>query len=471
MNVTIIGSGYVGLVAGTCLAEMGNQVFCVDNNPQKVTSLCMGNLTIFEPDLQVYFERNLREDRLHFMTDLGKAVQHAEIIFLALPTPSSEDGSADLSHVLYVAGEIAQLLTDNPTLGYRVIVNKSTVPVGTAEKVQAVLQDAGLKAGHDFDVVSNPEFLREGVAVADFMKPERVVIGTTSERAADLMKLLYEPFVRQGNPILVMDTRSAEMTKYTANAILATRISFMNEIANVCEQVGANVDEVRLGIGFDSRIGKQFLYPGIGFGGSCFPKDVKALRTTAQQHNYDFQLLQAVLAVNEKQRITLAGRVASYFGGSLEGRLITVWGLAFKPNTDDVREAPALWTIQALLDAGATVTAFDPEAIPTTRAVLGDTITYAENAYDALFGADALVICTEWNEFRRPDFDAVKARMKQYIIFDGRNVFSPQRMAEQGFDYFSIGRPYINPSVYGHHHWKPGQQDVNLYSVSANGNQ
>lgn len=447
MKVAIIGTGYVGLVSGTCFSEMGNKVVCVDIDARKVEKLSAGELTIFEPGLEVFLERNLRERRLSFTTDLKKAVDASDIIFLALPTPPGEDGSADLSYVLGVAQDIGEILKADPESSYKVIVNKSTVPVGTAARVQAVFQEAGLILGQDVDVVSNPEFLREGVAVDDFMKPERVVVGTQSERAADLMRMLYEPFVRQGNPIVVVDERSSEMIKYAANAFLATKITFMNEIANVCERVGANVDHVRIGIGLDSRIGKQFLYPGIGFGGSCFPKDVQAMKRTAEDHDYDFQILQAVLAVNDRQRLVLAERVIDHFGGSLAGKQVAVWGLAFKPNTDDVREAPSHYIIRALLDAGATITAFDPEANDTTQAVLGDAITYVTDDYEALNNADVLVICTEWNEFRRPDFEEMHRRLKQPLIFDGRNLYDVQRMADLGFNYHSIGRPHHQPAA------------------------
>lgn len=424
---------------------MGNEVVCVDIDEHKVAKLRAGELTIYEPGLEVFFERGLRERRLHFTTDLAEAVEHAQVIFLALPTPPSEDGSADLSYVLGVARQIGFLLAENPKHSYKVVVNKSTVPVGTADKVRGVLEDAGLIAGRDFDVVSNPEFLREGVAVEDFMKPERVVIGTSSDRAAGIMRQLYEPFVRQGNPILIVDERSSEMTKYAANAFLATKITFMNEIANLCERVGSNVDNVRRGIGLDSRIGKQFLYPGIGFGGSCFPKDVQALARTAREYDYDFQILASVLDVNEKQRAKLVGEVADYYGDDLRGKHVAIWGLAFKPNTDDIREAPAHYIIQGLLDQGATVAAFDPEATETTRNIFGDTIRYAEDAYAALKDADALVICTEWNEFRHPDFEQVKSILNVPVIFDGRNLYDPVRMAELGFEYYSIGRPHYAP--------------------------
>lgn len=446
MKLSVIGTGYVGLVSGTCFAEMGNDVVCVDIDEGKVDMLKSGRMPIFEPGLDVYFKRGLREDRLHFTTNLRQAVAHGEVIFLALPTPPGADGAADLSFVLGVAQGIADLLVADPSLGYKIIVNKSTVPVGTAQQVREVFEAAGLESGKDVDVVSNPEFLREGVAVEDFMKPERVVIGTGSSRAAETMQLLYEPFVRQGNPILVMDERSAELTKYAANAFLATKITFMNEMANLCDLVGGNVDKVRVGIGLDSRIGKQFLYAGIGFGGSCFPKDVQALERTASAYGYDFQILKSVLDVNERQRTLMARRVVEHFGGTLDGRKVAVWGLAFKARTDDVRESPAHVVIRGLLAAGAEVRAFDPEAMGTTRAVLGDAISYATDVYDAIDGADVLVICTEWHEFRRPDMARVRALLKQPLIFDGRNLFDPFRMAQQGIDYHSIGRPHVQPA-------------------------
>ncbi|MEM8556513.1 MAG: UDP-glucose/GDP-mannose dehydrogenase family protein [Bacteroidota bacterium] len=452
MRVSVIGTGYVGLVSGTCFSEMGNDVVCVDIDEAKVAKLTGGELTIFEPGLELYFERNLREDRLHFTTELAPAVEHADIIFLALPTPPGEDGSADLRYVLGVAHDIGELLAANPNWGYKVIVDKSTVPVGTADLVTAAISEAGVAEGERFDVVSNPEFLREGVAVDDFMKPERVVIGTSSEKAADLMTQLYEPFVRSGNPIIVMDEKSAEMTKYAANALLATKITFMNEIANVCDRVGADVDKVRRGIGTDSRIGPKFLYAGIGFGGSCFPKDVQALVRTAEQNDYPFEILQAVLNVNEEQRTILMPRIEAELG-DLSGKKIAMWGLAFKPNTDDVREASSHAMIRALTAAGADVVAYDPEAIETTRPLLGEgalnngSIHYTTDSYGALIGADALVICTEWPEFRRPDFERVKTLLKEPILFDGRNLYDHDRMADAGFRYFSIGRPYVAPSV------------------------
>lgn len=441
MKLAIIGTGYVGLVTGTCFAEMGNQVTCVDIDAGKIEKLRRGKLTIFEPGLELIFERNLRENRLHFTTQLAEAVTDSEVVFLALPTPKGGDGAADLSFVLGVAREIGKLIAAEETDSYRVIVNKSTVPVGTADLVRSVIEEAGLTAGERFDVVSNPEFLREGLAVDDFLKPERVVIGTSSPRAQSVMQNLYEPFVRNGNPILNMDERSSELTKYAANAFLATKITFMNEIANLCERVGANVEFVRHGIGTDSRIGKQFLYAGIGYGGSCFPKDVHALKRTAATYDYEFPVLDAVIRVNDRQHDALVSKVASYFDGSLKNRHFAVWGLAFKANTDDVRESPAHAVINALLAQGATVTAFDPEAVETTRAVLGDTIAYAPDIYEALKDADALIVCTEWNEFRQPDFTKLKVTLKQPAVFDGRNLFNPQTMAESGFDYFSIGRP------------------------------
>lgn len=445
MNIAVIGTGYVGLVTGTCFAEMGNNVTCVDIDEKKVEQLRAGKITIFEPGLEVFFERNLREERLLFTTDLAKGIEGAEVIFLALPTPPGEDGSADLSYVMGVARNIAKLKQEDARGEYTVVVNKSTVPVGTADKVRSVMTEAGLTSGKDFDIVSNPEFLREGAAVDDFMKPERVVIGTSSEKAAEVMTLLYEPFVRQGNPIVVMDERSSEMTKYAANAFLATKITFMNEIANLSEIVGANVDKIRIGIGLDSRIGKHFLYPGIGFGGSCFPKDVQALDRTADQNGYRFEILKSVLEVNERQRHKLVGLIQEHFGDDLTGRHFAIWGLSFKPNTDDVREAPSHVIIRGLVEAGATVTAYDPEALETTRAVLGDLAEYADDDYEALRDADALVICTEWNEFRRPNFEKIKSLLTAPLIFDGRNLYDPKRLAEMGFDYYSIGRPRFAP--------------------------
>ncbi len=439
MNLAVVGTGYVGLVTGTCFAETGNRVVCVDIDAKKVERMRQGEVPIYEPGLENLFERNTKQGRLSFTTDLASAVADAEVIFLALPTPPGEDGSADLSYILGVADDLSKLIKD-----YKVIVDKSTVPVGTAEKVHAALAahaDPSL-----FDVVSNPEFLREGVAVDDFLKPDRVVIGAGSERAQRVMRQLYVPFVRQGNPIIFMDVRSAEMTKYAANSYLATRISFMNEIANLCEKVGANVDMVRIGMGSDSRIGKRFLFPGVGYGGSCFPKDVQALAKTAEDYAYDFRILKSVMSTNDKQRIILAQRLIDHFGGDLHGRHIGLWGLAFKPNTDDIREAPALYIIRQLLDAGATITAFDPEAMPNVHRLLGDQIGFANDQYEALHNADALVIVTEWSVFRTPNFRDMKQRMKTPVIFDGRNLYDLHQMEESGFYYESIGRAVVGPS-------------------------
>jgi UDPglucose 6-dehydrogenase len=436
MKIAIVGTGYVGLVSGVCFAEMGNDVTCVDIDRGKVARLKKGQLPIYEPGLEPFFQRGIREGRLDFTTSLRRAIRPADVVFLALPTPPAEDGSADLSHVLGVACNLGSHLS-----GYTVIVTKSTVPVGTADRVRQAIESSGLRPGVDFDVVSNPEFLREGAAIEDFMRPERVVVGTSSQRAAQLISRLYEPFVRQGNPILIMDERSAELTKYAGNAFLATKISFMNEIANLCEMVGANVDAVRRGIGTDSRIGKQFLYPGLGFGGSCFPKDVSALRRTADGAGYDFRILDAVLDVNGDQFKRLVERVVADLGPDLTGQRIAVWGLAFKANTDDVRESPAHKVIEALLARGATVVAYDPEALTSTRRVLGDRIEYADGPYAALGGAEALVVCTEWSAFRRPDFATVKRLMSHPRVFDGRNLYDPEEMEEAGFQYVSVGRP------------------------------
>jgi UDPglucose 6-dehydrogenase len=436
MNLAVIGTGYVGLVTGTCFAETGNNVICVDIDVNKVEKLRNGEITIYEPGLENLFERNTKQGRLKFTTDLKEAVDAAQIIFLALPTPPGEDGSADLSYIMGVAKQLSLLIKD-----YKVIIDKSTVPVGTAEKVHAIIAEHASE--NLFDVVSNPEFLREGVAVEDFLKPDRVVIGTNSERARKIMKQLYEPFVRQGNPIYFMDERSAEMTKYAANSYLATRISFMNEIANLCERVGANVDMVRMGMGSDSRIGKRFLFPGVGYGGSCFPKDVQALAKTANDFAYDFNILNAVMGVNDKQRYTLADKIKAYFGDTLSGRTIGIWGLAFKPNTDDIREAPALYTIEALLEAGASVKAFDPEAMENIQRYFGDRIELCKDQYEVLINADALAIITEWSVFRTPSFQVMKELMKNEIIFDGRNLYDLELMADHGFHYHSIGRETV----------------------------
>lgn len=436
MNIAVIGTGYVGLVSGTCFAEMGNRVICVDIDEKKIAKLQAGEVTIYEPGLEPLFVRNMLQDRIRFTTNLREAVEKSQIIFLALPTPPDEDGSADLSYVLGVAAQLGPMLNE-----YKVVVNKSTVPVGTAEKVRAVIAQ---EAKYPFDVVSNPEFLREGIAIEDFLRPDRVVIGCSSDQARQLMEQLYEPFVRQGNPVYMMDERSAEITKYAANAYLATRITFMNEIANLCETLGADVDMVRLGMGSDNRIGKRFLFPGIGYGGSCFPKDVSALAQIARQNHYNFQILHSVLEVNHKQRISLIPKIKAYFHNQLKGKHFAVWGLAFKPNTDDVREAPAIYTINHLLAEGATVTAFDPEAMETTRQVLGNQITYASNPYEALKNADALIIATEWQVFRTPDFEYMKELLNNAVIFDGRNLYKPAILQQEGFFYQSIGRKVVN---------------------------
>ena len=437
MKIAVVGTGYVGLVTGTCFAETGNDVTCIDNNLEKVESLRDGRITIFEPGLDVLFERNRDQGRLHFTHSLADGIRGAQIIFLALPTPPGDDGAADLSYVLGVAADLSRLITT-----YTVIVDKSTVPVGTAEKVHNVLAQ---HLSHElFDVVSNPEFLREGVAVEDFMKPDRVVIGLSSDRARVIMEKLYKPFVRQGNPILFMDERSAEMTKYAANAYLATRISFMNEIANLCERTGANVDDVRRGIGSDSRIGKRFLFPGVGYGGSCFPKDVQALSLTSKEHQYPFRILEAVMEVNRRQKHILSQKIVDYFKGHLAGKKIAVWGLAFKPNTDDVREAPAMDIIRDLLDAGATVHATDPEAMPNFSKYFDGPVTYIDDHYAVLDDADALAIVTEWGEFRTPDFNQIRRRMNSPVVFDGRNIYDLEDVPED-FYYASIGREIIYP--------------------------
>ncbi len=441
MKIAVIGTGYVGLVTGTCFAETGNNVICVDIDKNKVDKLSSGQITIFEPGLEKLFLRNQKEGRLHFTTSLEQAIENAVIIFLALPTPPGEDGSADLSYILGVAKQLGKLLKPSD---YKVIVDKSTVPVGTAEKVNAaILSSAATNIEQSFDVVSNPEFLREGVAVDDFMKPDRVVIGTTSEKAMKIMNDLYAPFVRQGNPLIFMDEKSAELTKYAANSFLAVKITFMNEIAQLCERLGADVDMVRRGIGSDERIGRRFLFPGIGYGGSCFPKDVQALAKSSDEVKYDFKILDAVMEVNELQKLHLIPKIESYFNGDLKGKHLAIWGLAFKPNTDDIREAPAFYMIESLLKSGATVSAFDPEAMQNSKQVLGDSIQFAENQYDSLKNADALIIATEWNEFRAPDFEKVSGLLKNKAIFDGRNLFDLQQMNDLGYHYESVGRKKI----------------------------
>ena len=440
MKIAVIGTGYVGLVTGTCFAETGNEVICVDIDKAKVDKLASGKITIYEPGLEKIFLRNQKETRLHFTTSLTDGIKDAQVIFLALPTPPGEDGSADLKYILGVAKDLGGLIKAGD---YKIIIDKSTVPVGTADKVRdALLNNGGIKG--TFDIVSNPEFLREGVAVDDFMKPDRVVIGTSSEKAKKVLSDLYGPFVRQGNPIIFMDEKSAELTKYAANSFLATKITFMNEIAQLCELLGADVDMVRKGMGSDERIGRRFLFPGIGYGGSCFPKDVQALAKSSTEVNYNFKILDAVMEVNEKQKLHLVPKIKAWFKNDLAGKKVAIWGLAFKPNTDDIREAPALYIIDALIEAGATVSTFDPEAMKNVKDLIGDKITYAESQYEALEGADCLVIATEWSEFRTPDFTKIAALLKNNVIFDGRNLFDLQQMQDLGFHYVSIGRKEIN---------------------------
>lgn len=432
MKIAVVGTGYVGLVTGTCFAETGNRVTCVDIDIKKVNKLSNGEITIYEPGLEKIFLRNTKEGRLKFTTNLEEGIKDAEIVFLALPTPPGADGSADLKYILGVANDLGKILTD-----YMVIVDKSTVPVGTAAKVHAAVA-ANYKG--EFDVVSNPEFLREGVAVDDFMKPDRVVIGTMSERARKVMGELYSPFVRQGNPVIYMDEKSAELTKYAANSFLATKISFMNEIAQLCEKVGADVDMVRKGIGSDGRIGRRFLFPGIGYGGSCFPKDVQALIMSSEEVGYNFQILKAVEEVNELQKLHLIPKIKAYFMNDLKGKHFALWGLAFKPNTDDIREAPALYIIDSLIKEGATVTAYDPEAMHNVQNLLGHKVNYAADQYSTLAGADALIIATEWSEFRTPDFEIIESKLKNKVIFDGRNLFDVNQIRGMGYHYESIGR-------------------------------
>ena len=436
MKIAVIGTGYVGLVTGTCLAETGNIVTCVDIDVEKVQKLKSGVVPIYEPNLNNFFQRNISQKRLFFTTNLGEAVHDAQLIFLALPTPPGDDGSADLSYILSVSNELGKIIKD-----YKVIIDKSTVPVGTAEKVTSTIKK---NAKVDFDVVSNPEFLREGFAVNDFMKPERVVIGTSSDKARKLMEDLYQPFVRQGNPIIFMDEKSAELTKYASNSFLATKITFMNEIANYCEIIGANVDKVREGMGTDSRIGKRFLFPGIGYGGSCFPKDVKALKKAGNDVSHQFKIIDSVMKVNQNQKTSLVKKVKSYFGNDLKNKSFALWGLSFKPETDDIREAPALNIIEELLNAGAKIKAYDPEAMDNVRDLIGDKIKYFPNSFDALIGVDALLIATEWSAFRNPDFNQMKSVMKSPVIFDGRNLFSLESMVKENFFYQSIGRKVIN---------------------------
>ncbi len=436
MKIAVVGTGYVGLVTGTCFAETGNTVTCVDIDIEKVAKLNSGQMPIYEPGLDALFERNVNQGRLHFTTSLAEGIKEAKIIFLALPTPPGEDGSADLQYVLKVADDLGPLLDD-----YTIIVDKSTVPVGTADKVHAKI---AANAKVEFDVVSNPEFLREGVAVEDFMKPDRVVIGTSSQKAQDVMGRLYEPLVRQGNPVIFMDEKSAELTKYAANSFLATKITFMNEIANLCELLGADVDQVRKGMGTDTRIGKRFLFAGIGYGGSCFPKDVQALAKSARDAKYDFKILNAVMDINSDQKTKLFETIKGYFNGDLKDKTIAIWGLAFKPYTDDIREAPSLANIKLLLQEGANLKVYDPEAMKNVRNLIGDEVDYCVDEYHAAENADAIFIVTEWPIFRTPDFEKLSSILKNKVIFDGRNLYSPERMKELGYTYYSIGRTSIH---------------------------
>ncbi|MGV3509068.1 MAG: UDP-glucose dehydrogenase family protein [Sphingobacteriaceae bacterium] len=435
MKIAVVGTGYVGLVTGTCLAETGNTVTCVDIVQEKVDKMKQGQIPIYEPGLEVLFHRNIEQNRLKFTTQLAEAIEDAKIIFLALPTPPGADGAADLSFVLGAAKDIAKLVKD-----YKVVVTKSTVPVGTADKVNKVFKE---NTSIQVDVVSNPEFLREGVAVEDFMKPDRVVVGTSSEKARKLMEELYNPYVRSGNPIIFMDERSSELTKYAANSFLATKITFMNEVANLCELVGADVDMVRKGIGSDARIGKRFLFPGVGYGGSCFPKDVQALAKSAAEVNYEFKILNSVMTVNEKQKVVIVEKMRKYYNGDVKGKKFALWGLAFKPETDDIREAPALYIIDELVKEGASIAAYDPEAMSHVQKLKGDSITYANDPYEALQDADALIIVTEWPLFRTPDFDKIEKNLKAKVIFDGRNLYEIQKMIDCGYYYNSIGRRVV----------------------------
>ena len=435
MNLTVIGTGYVGLVTGTCLADMGNNVTCVDIDERKVQSMTEGMVPIYEPNLEELFHKNIVGKRLHFTTDLKMAIKDSTVIFLALPTPQDEDGSADLSYVETVAHQLGDLIKD-----YKVIINKSTVPVGTSDKVKSIISD---KTDIEFDVVSNPEFLREGFAVKDFMEPQRIIIGSSSEKAKEILTRLYKPFIDVKRPIIFMDERSSELTKYAANTFLATKITFMNEIANLCEKIGADVDMVRMGMGSDNRIGNRFLYPGIGYGGSCFPKDVNALVKSSDKNSYDFKILKSVLQINKRQKKSLIPKVSNFFKDNLSNKKIAIWGLAFKPNTDDIREAPAVDVINELLLKDVSISAYDPEAMPNMMRIYGDKINFGGNAYDILDDADCLLICTEWSEFVSPDFDNVKLRMKAPVIFDGRNIFGLDMMRKNGFHYESVGREII----------------------------
>jgi UDPglucose 6-dehydrogenase len=441
VNLAVVGTGYVGLVSGTCLAETGNTVICVDVDKNKVDLMKDGQIPIYEPGLEVLFLRNIVKNRLSFTTNLQEAVRQSDVIFLCLPTPQGGDGAADLKYILKVADDLGQLFKDEPNLSFKVIVDKSTVPVGTSDKVRNAIKKHA--PNFDFDVCSNPEFLREGIAVDDFMKPERVIVGTSSEKTKKIMENLYEPFIRTGNPIYFMDEKSAEMTKYAANSFIATKISFMNEIANLCELTGAQVDAVRLGIGSDTRIGKRYLFPGIGYGGSCFPKDVHALVNTANENKYDFKILKSVIEINKNQVNLFFEKINKHYSSNLKDKMFALWGLAFKPNTDDVREAPAHYLIKLLVDAGAKVKAYDPEANKTSKAALGNIVEYAETSDETLSGADALIVVTEWKEFRNPDFEKIKQALKKPVIFDGRNLYDLDKMKELKFTYYSIGRSTV----------------------------
>ena len=439
MRICVVGTGYVGLVAGACLAEMGNDVLCVDNNEQKIKELLKGNIPIYEPGLEELIEANVRENRLNFTTNLSEAVNNSLICFIAVGTPQGDDGSCDLSYVFGVAEEIAKSMTE-----YKVIVNKSTVPVGTAEKVKNIVKSI---TNYEFDVVSNPEFLKQGAAVDDFLKPDRVIIGSDSQKATEIMQELYSPFLRTGNPVIIMDVKSAEMSKYAANSFLATKISFINELANICETVGADIEQVRIGMSSDRRIGSQFLFPGLGYGGSCFPKDVKALIKVAHDSGVPSKILEAADNINKQQREIFIDKIIRHFNGDLKGKTFALWGLAFKPRTNDMREAPAFTIIERLLDAGANIQAYDPKAMEEAKLLIGDSVKYAQNSYDALTNADALILVTEWNEFRRPDFERIKKLLKNPVIFDGRNQYEPKRMQERGFEYICIGKQPLNEAV------------------------
>lgn len=440
MKISVIGTGYVGLVAGTCLAEMGNDVVCVDNNIEKIKQLREGKVPIYEPGLEELIKINILENRLSFTDDLDYAIKNSLICFIAVGTPQGEDGSCDLTAVFKVAESIAKSMNE-----YKVIVNKSTVPVGTAQKVKEIISAI---TPYQFDVVSNPEFLKQGAAVDDFLKPDRVIIGSNSQKATEIMQEVYSPFLRTGNPVIVMDIESAEMSKYASNSFLAAKISFINEMANICEKVGADIEQVRIGMSTDKRIGGQFLFPGLGYGGSCFPKDVKALVRVAEDNGFEASILSAVDKVNKDQRNLFINRIMAYYNNDIKGKTFALWGLAFKPRTNDMRESPAIAIVNALLQKGAVIKAYDPKAMEEARSILGDIIKYSQSSYEALEGADAMILATEWNEFRRPDFDKIKKLLKKPVIFDGRNQYDPKRMKDRGFDYFSIGKMPIKGNLY-----------------------